>query len=226
MTNPPRILTSPGSQHCRRVSLLIHELSLNVELETVDVRPPGMGGQNSSEAFLALNANGKVPVLVHGDDVVLNESNAIMAYLCDLYGETPLWPKEPAARSQVLAWQFWQASHLSPTADGLMIENMVKPMFGTEPDAQRIQTLNQEFERWGRVLDGALVERAFLLGDELTCADLSVIAALMYAQAAQLDIGGHPHLSSWINRMHRRESWSATEPPPLDLSLLESADGH
>ncbi|MEM9532412.1 MAG: glutathione S-transferase family protein [Pseudomonadota bacterium] len=219
MPAKPLLYTSPGSQHCRRVMLLVQELPLAIDTRVVDVRPPGMGGENESPPFLALNPNGKVPVLTHGDALVLFESNAIMAYLCDLFGETPLLPRDPATRGQVLAWQFWQASHLSPTADGFMAENMGKPMFGLEPDPERIKTLEVELDRWARVLEHALTETPFLVAGQLTCADLSVAAALMYAHAAQFSLDGYPQLAAWLRRMQARESWRETEPPPMDLSL-------
>ena len=40
--------------------MLIHELGLDIDIEAVDVRPPGMGGANSTADFLAINPNGKV----------------------------------------------------------------------------------------------------------------------------------------------------------------------
>lgn len=214
MSDKPLLYTSPGSQHCRRVALLVHEADMDVDTKIVDVRPPGMGGENETPEFLALNPNAKVPVLTHGD-LTLFESNAIMLYLCQLFENTQLLPADPGQRAKVVAWQFWQASHLSPTADALMVENMMKPMFGSNPDSERVQGLNSEFQRWAGVLDGALENRDFLVGDTLTCADLSVLSALMYRHAAALPIEGNERLSAWIDRLMARSSWRDTEPPPM-----------
>lgn len=214
MGDRPLLHTSPGSQHCRRVALLIHEANFDVETKTVDVRPPGMGGENESPEFLALNPNAKVPVLEHRG-MSLIESNAIMAYLCEEFDHRELWPADHALRAQVTAWQFWQAAHLSPTADGLMGENMGKAMFGAEPDAERVAELNAAFHRWAAVLDGRLEESDYLVGDSLTCADLSVVAALMYRHAAKLPLDEHPATLKWLKRMTARDSWRDTEPPPL-----------
>ena len=207
---------SPGSHHCRRVALLIEELGLNVETEFVDVRPPGMGGQNESPDFLALNPNAKVPVLKH-ESVVLTESNAIMFYLCGLAGDTQLMPPDPAQRASVLSWQFWQAAHLSPTADALMKENMMKPMVGQSPDSQIIEALRSDFDRWAKVLELQLERSPYLVGDRLTCADLSVVAALMYQHAAQIPVDDYARVSSWVQQMQARPSWRATEPPPMPM---------
>ena len=64
------------SPNALRVRAVAHELGIALEIVEVDLRK----GENRSEAFLALNANGKVPVLVDGD-FVLWESRAINAYL-------------------------------------------------------------------------------------------------------------------------------------------------
>ena len=70
MQQKPILFMSPGSHHSRRVMLLINEMGTDVEQRIVDVRPPGMGGENQQAEFLALNPAGKVPVLKDGDLVL------------------------------------------------------------------------------------------------------------------------------------------------------------
>ncbi len=211
---PTVLMTSPGSHHCRRVAMLIHELKLDVTMQNVDVRPPGMGGENESPEFKRLNPNAKVPVLRDGD-FVLTESNAIMTYPCEKHGHSAFWPEELAARARIQSWQYWQAAHLSPTADGLLSENMVSPMMGREPDAAILAELTKSFHRWADVLDDALGRHDYLTGSEPTCADLSVVTALMYAAPARIPTAEHAVLSEWLKRMHARDSWIATTPPPM-----------
>lgn len=216
MVDKPLLHQSPGSHHCRRVALLIHEMDLDVETEFVDVRPPGMGGQNETAEFLGLNPNAKVPVLQHGS-LVLTESNAIMNYLCSLGDQTSFLPDEAETRALVLAWQFWQAAHLSPTADGLMRENMMKPMLGKAPDKAIVIDLLSDFDRWAKVLEHRLQTGQYLVGDSVTCADLSVVSALMYQHAARLPVHDYPAVAAWVMRMQSRPSWKATEPPPMPM---------
>ena len=77
------------SPNALRVRAVAHELGIALEIVEVDLRK----GENRSEAFLALNANGKVPVLVDGD-FVLWESRAINAYLAGLKSEQGLYPED------------------------------------------------------------------------------------------------------------------------------------
>ena len=208
------LFMSPGSHHSRRVRLLIHELGLDVEERPVGTLPRGMGGENEKPEFLAINPFGKVPVLQDGD-LIVAESNAIMYYLCEKHGPSTLWPAELPARAKIQSWQFAQAAHLSPVADGLLLENVVKPMLGKPSDAAIVSTLTDEFHRLAAVLDATLSNQPYLLGQDITCADLSIATALMYAPAAQIPVAEHAPLSAWLARIHARASWKTTEPPPM-----------
>lgn len=210
----PKLLSSVGSQHARRVRVLIHELDLDIDTEEVMFGPEGFGG-DERQGFLKLNPNGKVPVLRHGD-VVLWESNTIMGYLADLHGETALWPRNPLARAQVSMWQVWQAAHLTPAADGLFYENRVKPMFmQQEPDAAEVGRLELAFRRWMGVLESRLASSDTLALNRFTCADISVASALMHAESSRMPLAEHPIVEAWLKRVHSRPSWLATEPPPM-----------
>jgi glutathione S-transferase len=208
----PTLLFSPGSQHSRRVTILVHELGIDLDMQPIDVRPPGMGGHNSSLEFLAINPNGKVPVFRDGD-FVLWESNAIMWYLCDVHGDTPLWPRDPKQRANVAKWQVWQAAHLSPAADGLMYEAFVRPMLKQPTDPAQLESITKSFHRWCKVLDDALAKsNGFLANDTFTCADAATASALMYAPMAKMPLDGYGHIVAWLERVHSRASWQATEP--------------
>lgn len=216
MQDKPVLLMSPGSHHSRRVMLLIREMDIDVEERIIGVRPPGMGGENESAEFRTINPAGKVPVLQHGT-FTLTESNAIMMYMADTFGPTTLWPSDAASRALVSQWQFFQAAHISPTADGFLYENVVKPMTGHTADKNAVTRLTASFHRWCRVLSEALDGHEYLVGNKLSCADLSVACAFMYARASQLPIAEHALVQSWLARIQSRESWMATEPPAQPL---------
>lgn len=210
----PKLLSSVGSQHARRVRILLHELDFEVETEEVQYGPEGFGGDDRA-GFLAINPNGKVPVLLHGD-VVLWESNAIMGYLADLHGETDLWPRDPLERAQVSMWQVWQSAHLTPAADGLFYENMVKPLFMQQPsNPDEVERLTASFHRWMKVLEARLSNAESLALGRFTCADISVASALMHAEGARMPIEAHPSVHAWLRRVQARPSWVVTEPPAM-----------
>ena len=104
-----RILGKASSINVRKVLWTCAELGIPFEREDWGA------GFRSTHApdFLALNPNAMVPVLVDGD-VVLWESNTICRYLVARHGEdSPLLPREPAARARVEQWMDWQATELN-----------------------------------------------------------------------------------------------------------------
>jgi glutathione S-transferase len=209
-----KLYQNPYSQHSRRVVVLAAELGLELELINVDVRPKGWGGENERPEFLAKNPNAKVPVLVDGE-LTLWESNAIMWYLAEGHGDTPLWSSDRRERAEIGKWQLWQAAQLSVAADGLLSERFGAIMGGPPADAERVGRYEAAFHRWADVLDGALESHDWLACDRFTCADIAVAAALMQQQLAQLPVEQHPATQAWLARVQQRDSWRSTEPPPM-----------
>ena len=86
-----------GSIYAWRVHLALEHKGIAHEVETLD----SGRGENRSEAFLAMNPRGKVPVIRDGD-FTLYESTPILEYLEEAYPETrPLYPRDPEARARV-----------------------------------------------------------------------------------------------------------------------------
>jgi glutathione S-transferase len=104
-----RILGKASSINVRKVLWTCAELGIPFEREDW-----GAGFRSTHEPdFLALNPNAMVPVVVDGD-IVLWESNTICRYLVARHGEdSPLLPREPAARARVEQWMDWQATELN-----------------------------------------------------------------------------------------------------------------
>ncbi len=103
-----RILGKASSINVRKVLWAASELGIAFEREDW-----GSGFRSTQEpAFLALNPNAMVPVLVDGD-AVLWESNTICRYLATRYGEGRLLPADALARAKVEQWMDWQATELN-----------------------------------------------------------------------------------------------------------------
>ena len=88
-----------------KITLLAARLGRPLDRVEVDITR----GESRTSEFLAINPNGKVPVLRLDDGTVLTESNAI---LCHLAEGTAFLPPPGLARTRVLEWLFWeQYSH-------------------------------------------------------------------------------------------------------------------
>ena len=185
----------------RKVCALARHLRLPLEHVRVNLGQ----GEHKTPAFLAMNPNGKVPVLVDGD-TTLWESNAILCYLADKAG-SDLWPRD-ARQYEVLRWLMWDATEFAPQSGRLYFEHVIKPRFGMgPPDAAEVESATAGFRRFATVLDAHLRARRYLLGDTLSVADFAVAITLPYARQAHLPLDDFPAIRRWHGEMEKLEGW-------------------
>ena len=198
------------SPNALRVRAVVNELGIALEVIDVDLR----SGGNRTKEFLALNPNGKVPVLVDGD-FVLWESRAINAYLATMKPESGLYPADVRKRAMVDQWSYWQAVHLGPAITRIVFEVLLKSRFGRgEPDAKVIESSLNEVAQLLPILDASLAGKDWIVG-KLSLADFAVGSTLVYAKAAQISLAETPNVSAWIERLEARPSWQTATAPVL-----------
>jgi glutathione S-transferase len=133
-------------------------------------------------AYRALNPLGTVPLLEDRGGVVLNESIAIMLYLVQTYGPTPLLPTtDPAGLARCL-----QLTLFGETELGMTLNPLLAARFGAGDADKRnwsVIGLEQRAARALQYAQGLLADRAYLVGDHLTLADISVSCGLALWQA-------------------------------------------
>ena len=109
---PLKILGRTSSINVRKVLWTCAELSRDFEREDW-----GSGFRPTQDpAFLALNPNALVPVLIENEgdgDFVLWESNTICRYLAAKAARDDLLPASPRDRAEVERWMDWQAGELN-----------------------------------------------------------------------------------------------------------------
>jgi len=180
-----------------KVPIALEEMGLAYALKPVNVRK---GGQKET-AFIALNPNGKVPVLV--DDVdderfVLTESAAILVYLAEKTGQ--LLPRDATGRARVFEQLFFHASALSPAFGNAGFFKRSSP----EPQTIAEARFTSEAERILGLLDAKLVGQAFAGGNEFTIADIAHFGWLWRRQFPGLTLEGRPNLSRWYDEVAAR----------------------
>jgi glutathione S-transferase len=198
------------SPNALRVRAVVNELGIPVEIVDVDLRK----GENKTPAYLALNPNGKVPVLVDGD-FVLWESRAIDAYLAATKPESGLYPTDLRKRALVDQWSYWQAVHLAPAIQRVVFERLLKKRFGAgEPDETAIEPQLKDCAQFLPVLDAGLAGKEWVAG-ALCIADFAVASTFPYARAAGLPLDDFSNITAWYARMEARPSWQAAVAPVL-----------
>ncbi|GBQ21305.1 glutathione S-transferase family protein [Gluconacetobacter sacchari] len=181
-----------------KVPIALEELGLPYTLHGVNVR---QGAQKTPE-FLALNPNGKVPVLVdrtvEDGPFVLTESAAILVYLAEKTGR--LLPGGGVARARVFEQLFFHASGLSPAFG----QSGFFQRFAAEPQPIAIERFSGEAKRTLGVLDGVLANRPFVAGEAFTIADIAHFGWLWRRAFAGVSFDDTPNVARWYEAIAAR----------------------
>lgn len=163
-----RILGRATSINVRKVVWTCAEIGQQYELEEW-----GSGIRDTNDpAFLALNPNALVPVILDGD-FVLWESNSICRYLASSRNRADILPTTPAARARVEQWMDWQATELN-TSWRFAFMSLVRksPAFS---DHAAVAARVRDWNRNMTLLDRRLEQSgAFVVGQDFTLADVVI----------------------------------------------------
>ena len=183
------------------------ELGLDYEHLPIEI---GDAGARSPE-FLAINPNGRLPVIVD-DGFVLFESLAITLYLAKKHGK--LYPATLEGEAKAWQWSFWAIAEVDR---GVNIWSLHAVRL---PPQERNAALREEalkvISAPFKVLDAALAKTPYLLGDDFTVADLHVAAVI--SRAIDMDLSHVPNLKDWLTRCLDRPAARAA------LALKTKAD--
>jgi GST-like protein len=147
-----------------KVALFLEESGLAYEPVPVDTRR----GQQFEPAFLALNPNGKVPVIQDGE-VTVFDSNAILLYLGEKTGR--FMPEDtPAMRGRLLSWLMFVATGVGPYSG----QAVHFRHFAPEAIAYARTRYHFEAERHFGIADALLAKQPYMLGETYTIVDMAL----------------------------------------------------
>ncbi len=202
-----KLYNNDQSPNCLRVRAVAFELGVELDKVDVDLRTA-----SSNRELLAVNPNGKVPVLVD-EDFVLWESRAINAYLASKHPERNLYPEDPRRRALVDQWSMWQAIHLGPAMQKVAFERFVKSRYGLgQPDEAAAAASHKEALRYLAVLETRLADRRWVV-DELSLADFALASTFMLRKPARISLDDFPAVAAWIERVEALDSWQRAVAP-------------
>lgn len=155
-----------------KVSIMLEEIGLPYEAHLIDI------GKNETwtPEFLALNPNGKIPAILDpngpgGKPLALFESGAILVYLAEKSGQ--FLPTDPVARIETLQWLFFQMAAVGPMFGQL---GFFHKFAGREIEDKRpLERYRKESVRLLNVLESRLDGRQWIMSDEYTIADISLL---------------------------------------------------
>jgi glutathione S-transferase len=176
-----RLYGCPGTRSIR-AAWALEEAGAQYEYVKVDL----MKGEGRRPPFIELNPAGKVPALVEGD-LVLTESAAIINHVGDRHPQSGLTPPPgTAARARYDKWCFYAVTELEQPLWTIAKHSFAIPEKYRVP--QVIETAKWEFSVAVAALDRQFGERAFVLEEGFSGADILIAQTLGWARAKELPI--------------------------------------
>jgi glutathione S-transferase len=215
------MLTLYGAMASRahRTVWMLKELGVPFEHIPTDF----MDGSTRLPAFLAINPNGRVPVIDDAGFIVF-ESMAINLYLARKYGGS-LAPQGLEEETLATQWSFWVVNEVEKT---LLFAAANRRLFASDSrNEEQAQMALSKLDRPFKVLDAHLAAHEWLLGERFTVADLNVATVMDLAPQCGISLDAWPRLSEWHQRCLARpaaadwQSVSFSIPrPPTELGVL------
>jgi len=176
-----------------KVRLLLHQLGIPFERVEHDITPTRSATRTPE--FLAINRNGRIPVLVLDDGTALAESNAIQFYLAE---GTPLWPGGRLERAQVLQWMFFEQYSHEPyiAVVRFWVHTGVADERAEEVAVRRARGYDAL-----AVMEDHLHHRDFFAAGRYTVADIALYAYTHVAHEGGFDLAPYPAVRAWLARV-------------------------
>lgn len=202
--HPDRIqLYSLATPNGQKAGIALEELGLPYEAHKIDI----MSGDQFHEDYLAINPNSKIPAMIDpngpgGEPLAIMESGALLIYLAEKAGK--LLPKDPAARSEVLQWLFFQVGSVGPMFG--QFGHFFKFAKG-KTDTYGEERYGKETERLLGVMDRQLEGKEWIAG-EYSIADIALVpwinALDFYEGKDFVNYDNFKNVQAWVARFNER----------------------
>ncbi|MBK9323825.1 MAG: glutathione S-transferase family protein [Bdellovibrionaceae bacterium] len=177
----------------------LEEAGVAYNIKELDMRAK----EHKSAEYLKINPNGKVPAMIDGD-LTLFESMAINFYIAEAY-KKDLLGSNLQERGLVHQWSFWAIAELQAP----LIEVFIQKVFTPEEkqDAKVIELNLNELPNLFNILNSALNERKYLVGNQFTLADLNTASVASISKAIGFDLAPYSNMTSWMKVISERPAY-------------------
>jgi len=194
-----------------KASIMLEETGLPYEPHLVRFET----NDQTSPEFLSLNPNNKIPALIDpdgpdGQPLPLFESGAILIYLAEKSGK--FLPRDAAGRYQTIQWLMFQMGGVGPMFGQL---GFFHKFAGKDYEDKRPRDRYvAESRRLLAVLNGHLENRAWMMGDTYTIADISIFPWVnnlvgFYGAAEIVGYADFPHVERVLQAFVARPAVAA-----------------
>lgn len=197
-----------ASVNCHKVVAALDYMDVPYQLNHVDF----LTAQHKTDNYLKINPNGTIPS-ASDDGLVITQSNAIMQYAADNGGEkgAAAYPREAKQRATVNAWLFWESSGWFQSNYVYLAENLLKPLYGKQPDPEILSAEEIKWLAMATVLDEQLGKTKYITGDIPTIADFAIMAPMHLHAAQKLPLDKTTNLRRWVGEMESIPAWKSSQ---------------
>jgi glutathione S-transferase len=200
VTEAIKIWGRKTSSNVQKVLWILDELDLDYEHIGADAQ----FGQASTPEYRAMNPNGLVPVMQHGDLMVW-ESHAIMRYLAATFGEGTLWQTSPAARAPINQWEIWAVTSLIPA-----ISKVFYAIVRAAPSKRDPKLIGETVAAASsalKILDDQLAKSKYVAGDAFSLADIPCASLMFRWETMEIDRPNLPNVARWMELIKQRPGY-------------------
>ena len=195
MTDAIQFFGDSVSGNCYKLQLACAELGVDYVWNETGV----LNGDTQRSDFLAMNPNGKVPVMLLPDGRALSESNAILCWLAD---DSELVGGERFERARVLQWLFFEQYSHEPY---IATSRFIVKYLGSPPDrAADLEAKQPGGYKALDVMEKALARSDWIANDAFSVADIALYAYTHVAHEGGFDLDGYAAIPAWLRRVAAR----------------------
>ena len=191
-----------SSGNCYKLRLAMAQLDIPFQRIEKDITR----GETRSAEFLAINPNGRIPVLVTPDNRVLPESSAALWYLAK---GSKLMPEDPFQQAQVLQWMFFEQYNHEPNI--ATSRYWIHVLGEQEKYAEALAEKQQKGHDALAVMETHLSDRDFFVGRDYSIADIALYAYTHVAGQGGFSLDAYPAIRGWLERVERQPGYVAME---------------
>lgn len=184
----------PPSGNGYKVRLTLARLGVSYEYIPVDI----MTGDTRKPEFLAMNANGRIPLLQLPDQTYLAESNAIIFFLAQ---GSDLWPKTAIDQAKALQWMFFEQYSHEPNIATARFWLSIRKIGPNDPEYAQLESKTSQGYAALEVMEGHLRYNDYFVGGQCSVADISLYAYTHVAEEGGFSLEAYPATRSWLGRI-------------------------
>ena len=183
-----------NSGNCYKPRLLMHQFGIDFRLVDTD----SFDGSTRTREYLALNPNGKVPLLILPDGRKLAESNAMLLHLAE---DTPFLPADAYQRALCYQWLFFEQYSHEPYIAVARSWLSLMPGGRAKVTPERLADLHARGNKALAVMEERLGEAPWFAGDAYSIADMALYAYTHVAEDGGFDLGPYQRIRGWLQRV-------------------------